>query len=166
MKSISVNIKLYYLLTYADGELHEKEREMGERMLGHDTVSGEKFNNQISFLEASDNEVIFTECMRELHDFSKNDQINTLAWMCLVANADGFMDKNEWDLIYRIYHKQLGLNLKEITDRQKELHKFIMQYRPIPKASATPAKKPETVEIKEASYNPSKVKLTKLAFPM
>lgn len=165
MKSISVNIKLYYLLTYADGELHEKEREMGERMLGHDVVTGEKFNNQISFLEASDKQVIFDDCMRELKTFSKNDQINTLAWMCLVANADGFMDKNEWDLIYRIYHKALSLDLKEITDRQKELHRFIMQYRNIPEASATPAKKPES-SIPQASYDPSKVKKAKLAFPM
>lgn len=165
MKSISVNIKLYYLLTYADGELHQKEREMGERMLGHETVTGDKFNDQISYLEQLNKDEIFNDCMRELSGFRKNDQINTLAWMCLIANADGFMDKNEWDLIYRIYHKTLGLDLREITDRQKELHRFIMQYRNIPEASATPAKNPAS-EIKQSKYDPTLAGKTKLAFPM
>ncbi|MEQ8926678.1 MAG: TerB family tellurite resistance protein [Fulvivirga sp.] len=165
MKSISVNTKLYYLLTYADGELHEKEKEMGEKMLWHEAMSKENFNDQIIALEKESKEAIFTDCMKELKSFDQNDQINCLAWMCLIANADGFMDKNEWDLIYRIYHKHLGLTLSDITARQKELHKFIMQYRDIPEASATLAKRPEP-EVKQARFNPEKTDKPKLSFPM
>jgi len=45
--------------------------------------------------------------------------------MCVVANADGFMDRAEWQLIYKIYHKELGLPLNEIFSVQKELNKLI-----------------------------------------
>jgi hypothetical protein len=39
----------------------------------------------------------------------------------VIANADGFMDKTEWQFIYKVYHKELGLNLDEIMKTQKEL---------------------------------------------
>jgi uncharacterized tellurite resistance protein B-like protein len=132
MKTISVNTKLYYLLTLADGEIHKKEEEMGDKMMWHESLSKDKFNEQLEMLAQQDSEKIFEDCLKELLTFNKNDQINCLAWMCLIANSDGFMDKNEWTLIYRIYHKGLSLNLSEITARQKELHGFIRQYRNIP----------------------------------
>ncbi len=164
MNNIAVNTKLYFLLTHADGEVHQKEQEMGDKMMWHESMSKEKFNAQIEFLANQDREKIFEDCMRELVSFSKNDQINCLAWMCLIANADGFMDKNEWDLIYRIYHKRLGLNLSEITARQKELHRFIQQYTNIPDASKNEPKKPEfTVPKEQATPINNK---PKLAFPM
>lgn len=165
MKTVPVNIKLYYLLTHADGEVHEKEKEVGEKMLWHEAKSKDNFNEQLSLLEQTDNEVIFEESINELRKFDKNDQINCLAWMCLIANADGFMDKNEWQLIYDIYHKKLSLNLSEITARQKELHQFIRQYRNIPDASAhtnlsPDIKKKPSVKFNEDSDKPG------MAFPM
>lgn len=171
MKTISVNTKLYFLLTYADGEIHEKEREMGEKMLFQQSQSKEAFEAQIKELEKFGREEIFEDCMRELSTFHRNDQINCLAWMCLIANADGFMDKNEWELIYRIYHKRLELPLSEITARQKELHKFILQYRNIPEASAKPLQKPEYYKPALNKPSPSKDEdqdqdKPKLSFPM
>jgi len=44
--------------------------------------------------------------------------------LCVVANGDGFMDKTEWQLIYRIYHKELNLPLEEIFKVQKELNRL------------------------------------------
>jgi len=137
MKPISVNTKLYYLLTHADGEVHKKEVEMGEKMLWHQSLNREKFNEELEELSKRDAESIFNECLAELEGFNKNDQINCLAWMCLIANADGFMDKNEWQLIYKLYHKHLNLELNEIMQRQKELNQFIAQYRNIPKVENT-----------------------------
>lgn len=137
MKPISVNTKLYYLLTHADGEVHKKEVEMGEKMLWHQSLNREKFNEELEELSRRDAESIFNECLTELEGFNKNDQINCLAWMCLIANADGFMDKNEWQLIYKLYHKHLDLELNEIMQRQKELNQFIAQYRNIPKVENT-----------------------------
>ena len=163
MKSISVNTKLYYLLTYADGEVHEKEKEMGERMLLHEIKDSSNFHAQIDFLKTQDDSIILEESIGELLHFTKNDQVNCLAWMCLIANADGFMDKNEWALIYNLYHKELGLDLKEITARQKELHQFIRQYRNIPEAAASTTFQPKNpITGKTTNHGPTK----SLAFPM
>lgn len=132
MKPISINTKLYFLLTHADGEVHTKEVEMGEKMMWHEAINQDHFSDDIRALSAQDPESIFQECIAELTKFTKNDQVNALAWMCIIANADGFMDKNEWQLIYRIYHKHLDLELNEIMQRQKELYRFIAQYRTEP----------------------------------
>ena len=35
------------------------------------------------------------------------------------------MDKEEWTLIYKIYHTELGLPIGEIMEVQKELNKII-----------------------------------------
>lgn len=132
MKTISVNTKLYYLLTEADGEVHKKEVEMGEKMMWHEALNNERFQEEINQLRGFDKEEIYKQCINELIKFNKNDQVNCLAWMCLIANADGFMDKNEWQLIYKIYHKALHLELNEIMQRQKELKNFIGRYRSMP----------------------------------
>ncbi|MEP2772111.1 MAG: TerB family tellurite resistance protein [Fulvivirga sp.] len=132
MKPISVNTKLYFLLTQADGEVHSKEIEMGEKMMWHEAINQDQFSEDIRVLSTQNHESIFQECVTELLKFNKNDQVNVMAWMCLIANADGFMDKDEWQLIYRIYHKHLDLELNEIMQRQKELYRFIAQYRTEP----------------------------------
>jgi len=132
MSRIAINTKLYFLLTYADGEVHKKEVEMGEKMLWHESINSNNFDEDVKFLITQDRDKILDECITELKSFDKNDQINCLAWMCLIANADGFMDKNEWQLIYNFYHKHLGLELNEVMKRQKELHQFISRYRNIP----------------------------------
>jgi hypothetical protein len=45
--------------------------------------------------------------------------------MCVIANSDGFMDKREWELIYKIYHTELALSLNEIMKAQRELNKIL-----------------------------------------
>jgi uncharacterized tellurite resistance protein B-like protein len=167
MSNISVNTKLYFLLTHADGVVHSKEEEMGDKMMWHESMSKEKFNIQIEELSRQDREQIFEDCMKELVKFDENAQINCLAWMCLIANSDGFMDKDEWALIYRIYNKRLKLNLAEITKRQKELHKFIVQYRNIPDSAQNEPQAPKVQVVKSnnapKSHDSDK---PKLAFPM
>ena len=46
-------------------------------------------------------------------------------WLCVVANADSFMDKKEWMLIYKIYQTELNLQLDDIMQVQKDLNKII-----------------------------------------
>lgn len=173
MNRITVNTKLYFLLTHADGEVHKKEEEMGDKMMWHLSMNKDNFNSQLEELSMYDRDMIFNDCIKELKTFDKNDQINCLAWMCLIANADGFMDKNEWDLIYRLYHKHLSLDLPEITARQKELHRFIQQYANIPDASKneprdpSKVKKAETVSKVEVKRAPVvATEKPKLSFPM
>ena len=135
MHKIPTNTKLYYLLTGSDGQVHEKEEEIGNKMLWHEAINQDNFVQDLQLLAALDDEAILNECIQELKTYSKNDQINSLAWMCLIANADGFMDKQEWALIYQLYHKHLGLDLSEVMQRQKELFQYILKYKDDQQAS-------------------------------
>jgi hypothetical protein len=45
--------------------------------------------------------------------------------MCVIANSDGFMDKEEWVLIYKIYNTELNLSLDDIMKTQRELNKIL-----------------------------------------
>ena len=161
MKPISVNTKLYFLLTHADGEVHSKEIEMGEKMMWHEAISQDQFSDDIRILSAQKKENIFEECVDALLKFNKNDQVNVLAWMCLIANADGFMDKNEWQLIYQIYHKHLSLELNEIMQRQKELHRFIARYRTDPED-----KKENSVSLNSSINTSTNTGKSNMAFPV
>ena len=51
--------------------------------------------------------------------------IRCIAWLCVLANADGFMDRAEWQFIYKIYHRELQLPLDVIMGVQKELMRKI-----------------------------------------
>jgi hypothetical protein len=72
-----------------------------------------------------------------LKRLQREEQINILAWVSLIANSDGFMDVSEWSLIYRIYHDELKLELKDVISRQSELYRLI--------AKKGPFSRPDTV---------------------
>jgi uncharacterized tellurite resistance protein B-like protein len=117
--------KLYYLLAYADGSINDKEAAVAKQMIKTESISDDYFNLQIQLLNSRDKVSLYSECVQELRKLDEKNQIKIVAWMCVVANADGFMDRAEWQLIYKIYHKELGLPLNEIFSAQKELNKLI-----------------------------------------
>jgi uncharacterized tellurite resistance protein B-like protein len=117
--------KLYYLLAYADGSINDKEAAVAKQMIKTESISDDYFNLQMNLLNSRDKSSLYTECVQELRKLDEKNKIKIVAWMCVVANADGFMDRAEWQLIYKIYHKELGLPLNEIFSVQKELNKLI-----------------------------------------
>jgi len=48
-------------------------------------------------------------------------QIRTIAWLCLIANSDGFMANEEWQFIYKTYFHELKLSREKILEEQKIL---------------------------------------------
>jgi uncharacterized tellurite resistance protein B-like protein len=124
MNRTSIISKLYFLLVYADGSMNEKEVAIARQMIKAEGVVEDEFNVQMQILKSKDNVEIYADAVFQLKQLEVKDQIRIIAWMCVVANADGFMDRNEWQLIYRIYHKELGLVLSEIFAVQKELNRL------------------------------------------
>jgi uncharacterized tellurite resistance protein B-like protein len=117
--------KLYYLLAYADGSINDKEAAVAKLMTKAESISSDYFDLQMTLLNSRDKASLYNECIQELRKLDEKHQVKIVAWMCVVANADGFMDRTEWQLIYKIYHKELGLPLNEIFSVQKELNKLI-----------------------------------------
>ncbi len=119
--------RLYFLLVYADGSVNEKEVAIARQMIKAESLNEEEFNVQIRMLKGKDKQVLFSECMIGLKQLNYKQQVRMIAWLCVVANADGFMDRGEWQLIYKIYHKELNLPLHDIFSVQKDLNKIIWE---------------------------------------
>ena len=116
---------LYHLLVLADDNVNEKELSFGKEMLKVEGIDEARFKTQMEGLKAKDGATILAECIVGLKKLDKKKQIRCLAWLSVIANSDGFMDKEEWELIYKIYHTELGLPLDEIMKTQKELNVLI-----------------------------------------
>lgn len=116
---------LYYLLIYADGKVNERELALGRKMIEAEGFDVTKFDEQLESLKAKSIPAIYNECLVGLKKLTAAQQIRSIAWLCVIANSDGFMDKEEWILIYKIYHTELKLSLDEIMKTQKELNKII-----------------------------------------
>jgi len=120
----SIITNLYFMLIIADGTISEKEITSGDHMINIESLNETEFKVQMSSAKSKDQTLLLSECLSGLKKLNRNQQIRIIAWLCVVANADGFMDRAEWQLIYRIYHKELDLPLEEIFKVQKELSRL------------------------------------------
>lgn len=119
--------RLYFLLVYADGNVNEKESAIAKQMAQVEGLNEQEFEVQLKMLKSKDKELVFTESMMGMKQLNYKQQVRMIAWMCVIANSDGFMDRGEWQLIYKIYHKELNLPLHDIFAVQKELNKKIWE---------------------------------------
>lgn len=122
----STLINLYYLLILADGNVNERELALGKKMIVAEKIDEAIFDAQLKQLqEITDHTGTLKQVITELKKLDLKSQIRSIAWMCVIANSDGFMAKDEWILIYKIYHTELKLSLDEIMKTQKELNQIL-----------------------------------------
>jgi uncharacterized tellurite resistance protein B-like protein len=120
----SILTQLYFILIYADGHVNDHERSSGKTLIKLEGFKEEEFRVELELLKSQDPGALLSDCIKNLKRLDRKQQIRMIAWLCVVANGDGFMDKSEWQLIYRIYHKELNLPLEEIFKVQKELNRL------------------------------------------
>lgn len=120
----AVLTQLYYILIFADGHVNDHERASGKWLAKVEGIDFEEFSVQLELLKSRDASVLLTDSIKALKKLSRNEQIRIIAWLCVIANGDGFMDRSEWQTIYRIYHKELNLPLEEIFKVQKEINRL------------------------------------------
>jgi uncharacterized tellurite resistance protein B-like protein len=114
-------VSLYHLLINADGHIDDKEVKMGELMKAHEKIDDFMFDFYLNKISTQDKKVVFDACVNSLNKCEHDWKVKSIAWMSLIANSDGFMDPEEWKLIYSIYNKELKLNLNDILEMQKQL---------------------------------------------
>src|SRR5688500_19523786 len=123
----SILPKLYFILVYADGDVNDHERSSGKILAKTEGLNDEDLRAEMELLKSKDKAALLTECITALKKLSRYHQIRAIAWLCVVANGDGFMDRAEWQLIYRLYHKELNLPLEEIFKVDRELNRLPRQ---------------------------------------
>lgn len=120
--------KLYFILVCADGNVNEKEVSYGRKMVEAEGIDENYFLSQIKLLEVNSQQAKLPEAIASLKTLKREEQIRCIAWLCIIANSDGFMDKTEWQMIYKIYHKELQLPLDEIMKVQKTLNSTVYKH--------------------------------------
>jgi uncharacterized tellurite resistance protein B-like protein len=123
MNNKGVIVKLYYQLINSDGKVNEHEISLGKRMMEVEKISAADFHFYLESIKKKELSVIYKETLSDMRRLTPDQQIRCIAWLCVLANSDGFMDKAEWQFIYKIYHKELNLPLTDIMEVQKELVK-------------------------------------------
>lgn len=113
--------RLYFILICSDGHINEKEVSYGRKMVEAEGIDEKYFFSEIKLLEVNNQQSLLPEVIKHLKKLNREEQVRCIAWLCVVANADGFMDKAEWQMIYRLYHKELSLPLDEVMRVQKSL---------------------------------------------
>ena len=113
---------LYYLISSADGKISDFEKRICEHMMETEKISEKDFNMFISSIEHLSQDEVYAKCIKLLNVCPQEEQIRALAWMRNIANSDGFMAKEEWALIFKIYKRELQLNLKDIIDCELPIH--------------------------------------------
>lgn len=116
---------LYYLVICADGKISEKELALGKKMIKAEGFDENKFQLTLESFKLKERTGLYSDCLAGLKGLDKERQIRCISWMCVIANSDGFMDKEEWVLIYKIYNTELNLTLDDIMKTQRELNKIL-----------------------------------------
>jgi uncharacterized tellurite resistance protein B-like protein len=127
---MSVFAKLYYMMINLDEKVNDKELSLGRQMVTIEGFSETEFTRQLERVKLLDANALNNEILSDLRKLTKVQQIRCIAWMCVIANADGFMDKKEWQFIYKIYHKELQISLDEIMKVQNELIRLTIYKTP------------------------------------
>ena len=114
-------VSLYHLLITADGHIDDKEVKMGEVMKKSENIDDWEFKFYLSKIKEERKEIVINNCIESLSKCDQDLRVRCIAWLSLIANSDGFMDPEEWKLIYYIYNTALKLNLTDILEMQKSL---------------------------------------------
>ncbi len=94
-------------------------------MVKAEGIDENKFETLVKSYTTKGKEHLYNECVNGLKKLDQQRQIRCISWMCVIANSDGFMDREEWILIYKIYNNELGLSLDDIMKTQRELNKIL-----------------------------------------
>lgn len=126
---------LFYLMIMADGRIDKKESSMGDNMIRCEGYDKDLFYRAVNAASAKNRDELYDDCVAALKTLDQSDQERLLAWMCLIANADGFMDNKEWSFLYQIYHRELNLERASIFRMQRTIRSSMYQVKTAPSDS-------------------------------
>ena len=109
-------VSLYHLVSSADGKISDFEKKICELMMKSEEIEASDFDHITNSIKHLSQDELYVTCIRLLKSCSEKERVKALAWMRSIANSDGFMAKEEWSLIFKIYKKELQLNLKDIIN--------------------------------------------------
>ncbi len=117
-------LKAYYYIISADGNIEERELEIGRKMCKKEGIDEGEFQKKIEAYKNDPNQNLIDSLKTDLKKLSKEEQVKVIAYMSNTANSDGFMDALEWKMIYELYKNELQLTLEDIIQMQRQIPPF------------------------------------------
>jgi uncharacterized tellurite resistance protein B-like protein len=105
---------LYFLLICADNVIDPREVRMGKNMMKVEGMDVDWFFEQLDYYSNMSKKAVYDYCLSSLRSCDRTQQLRCIAWMSLIARADGVRSQEELDLIYRIYHDEFNLPMDSI----------------------------------------------------
>ncbi len=107
-------VSLYHLVSSADGKVSSMEEKLCKLMIESEEISEAQYDSVMQGFDNLSSTAAYSKTITALKKCDIDCQTRILAWARRIANADGYMAKEEWALIFKIYKKELDLNLKDI----------------------------------------------------
>ncbi len=117
-------IWLYAMLMRAEGK--DQGGLFGRRIAHAVGLDPEFFVSEAEKVALIPKDELLDDTLRTIKTFEWNEQVLCVAWLCAIASPDGKIDEADWNLIYKIYHKELKLSLREILKTQNWLRKSLV----------------------------------------
>ena len=111
--------QLLFLIVHANNVVHEREIFLAKNLSSLHGFESTSLLDEFHALEKADRYQLLENSVVELKKLPKEEQVNAIAVLCIVGNADGCMDKEEWQLIHSIYHSELRLKLDDVLKSQR-----------------------------------------------
>ncbi len=112
---------LYYLLICADRTIDTRELDMGKTMIEMEELDINHFYSKIDRYSTEPDKYVYNTCIHSLNHCSEEEKIRSLAWMKLIANADGNLDGKEFSLIQDICINEFNLSLNQVLKKEEAL---------------------------------------------
>ena len=103
---------------YQDSSQSESEDALIEKLLEIEDIDITYFESERLRFFSTPRSSLFNESLENLKQMQQAQQLRCLAWLFIFSRSDQKTDSKEWHLLYRIYAKELNLNLIEIVKVQ------------------------------------------------
>ncbi|MCG8308115.1 MAG: hypothetical protein MI975_12040 [Cytophagales bacterium] len=118
---------LYYLMLSADKIADLNELELGNKIIALENLDKTEVMKDLDLLSAVPRNEALKDCIDLLKSISRKEQQKCLAYVKLIANADGSYDDSESDLLNEIGTNELNILPSEIRDIERELKQRISE---------------------------------------
>ena len=116
---------LYFLMLSADKIADLKELSLGNKIIKLEKLNKEEVMRELDILSAMPREKVYEQGMHYLKTTTRENQLKCLAYIDLMAKADGSIDEKERQLLSDLVEKELHLSMSEIIEIEKYLEKAI-----------------------------------------
>jgi len=114
--------KIYFLMADLENGINVEEETLKQKIMKLEDVPESIFElAEQQHLEHKNINEKTADCIQSLEQLNEVERTRCLAWMSLIANADGNLGDKEWDLIADLYIDVFDISVRDVVETKLEL---------------------------------------------